>query len=124
MDSDIPKSRQDEVVSYYKSQNLVESPSGDHFIVHWCYELFPGERLESKTPPSSSSSSSYYRKKPKSFMVRESEAFCVSATEYPANCVYYADYGFGFYDLSSNTLHDLTGEAVASSLYMWLAPLQ
>ncbi|KAL0822978.1 hypothetical protein Bca101_046655 [Brassica carinata] len=53
------------------SQNLVESPSGDHFIVHWCYELFPGERLESKTPPSSSSS--YYRKKPKSFMVFRQE---------------------------------------------------
>ncbi|KAJ4911582.1 Uncharacterized protein Rs2_06203 [Raphanus sativus] len=113
--------------------------------------LFIGERVESqkKTPPSGNSS---YRKKPKSFRVFRqdperkissytedigdlcifvggSESFCVSATEYPGlkpNSVYYAGYstGFGFYDLSSNTLHDLTHEAVASSEYMWLAPLQ
>lgn len=32
---DIPKSRQDEVISTLRTQYLVESPSGDHFIVHW-----------------------------------------------------------------------------------------
>ncbi|KAG2310280.1 hypothetical protein Bca52824_021837 [Brassica carinata] len=102
--------------------------------------------------PSSSSVISSYTKKSKSFMVfrqdperktssytedigdlcifvGNSEAICISATEYPgleANSVYYADFSirFGFYNLSSNTLHDLTDEAVASSLYMWLAPLQ
>ncbi|EFH49393.1 hypothetical protein ARALYDRAFT_908291 [Arabidopsis lyrata subsp. lyrata] len=53
------------------------------------------------------------------------EAFCVSATEYPGlhpNSVYYASSGtgFGYYDLSSNTLHDVIHEAPFS----WLAPLQ
>ncbi|XP_056860230.1 uncharacterized protein LOC108838482 [Raphanus sativus] len=130
------------------SLTLTTSPRADKMR---CYELFPGERVESqkKTPPSGNSS---YRKKPKSFRVFRqdperkissytedigdlcifvggSESFCVSATEYPGlkpNSVYYAGYstGFGFYDLSSNTLHDLTHEAVASSEYMWLAPLQ
>jgi len=53
------------------------------------------------------------------------EAFCVSATEYPGlrpNSVYYATSGtgFGYYDLSSNTLHDVIHEG----LFSWIAPLQ
>ncbi|XP_010423724.1 PREDICTED: uncharacterized protein LOC104708790 [Camelina sativa] len=57
------------------------------------------------------------------------EAFCVSATEYPGlhpNSVYYSSFrtGYGYYDLSSNTLHDVIDEAPLSSVSMWLAPLQ
>lgn len=57
----------------------------------------------------------------------ETEAFCVSATEYPGlhpNSVYYASLrtGAGYYDLSSKTLHEVIDEAPLR--VMWLAPLQ
>lgn len=33
--SEIPKSRQDQVISTFKTRYMVESPSGDSFIVYW-----------------------------------------------------------------------------------------
>ncbi|CAL9228992.1 unnamed protein product [Arabidopsis halleri] len=149
--SDIPVSRQEQLASTIKSQYLVESPSGDSFIVYWCNErslyLKEGkvEPWNGKNPPPIRISC---RSKTRTFVVfrqdleqgissytedigdlciflGQREAFCVSATEYPGlhpNSVYYASSGtgFGYYDLSSNTLHDITHEAHFS----WLAPLQ
>ncbi|KFK24207.1 hypothetical protein AALP_AAs44809U000200 [Arabis alpina] len=59
----------------------------------------------------------------------DNEAFCVSATEYPGlkpNSVYFAKYdrGFGFYDLSSNTVHDVIDRPPFSCCNYWLAPLE
>ncbi|CAF1872884.1 unnamed protein product [Brassica oleracea] len=56
----------------------------------------------------------------------KNESFCVSATKYPGlvpNSVYFEGIlnGFGFYELSSNTVHDLTP---FSTFYLWLAPLE
>ncbi|ESQ40241.1 hypothetical protein EUTSA_v10013853mg [Eutrema salsugineum] len=147
--SDIPKSRQDQVNSTYKTQHQVESPSGDSFIVYWCNEFLNREEMESiraKEP------TDRIFHKLRGFLVfrqdneqriasytedigdlciflSNSEAFCVSATDYPGlhpNSVYYASSrtGFGFYDLSSNTLHDVIDEAPFSMYYHWLAPLQ
>ena len=59
----------------------------------------------------------------------KNESFCVSATKYPGlvpNSVYFEGIlnGFGFYELSSNTVHDLTHLAPFSTFYLWLAPLE
>ncbi|CAA7034000.1 unnamed protein product [Microthlaspi erraticum] len=149
--SDIPESRQEELISTFKTTHQVESPSGDSFLVYWCDELLNKQGMEStlsKEPPHKRS----YRRKPRGFLVfrqdpekriasytedigdlciflGRSEAFCVSATEYPGlnpNSVYYAgvDTGFGFYDLSSNTLHAVPESPPFPCSYMWLAPLQ
>ncbi|VVA94849.1 unnamed protein product [Arabis nemorensis] len=130
--SDIPQSRLEQVSSITNSQHIVESPSGESFVVYWCNEYLNREEIEpsrAKEPPYQSS----ITKKPTGFVVfrqdpeqkmscytedigdlciflGSNEAFCVSATEYPGlkpNSVYFADLdtGFGFYDLSSKTLH-------------------
>ncbi|KFK23451.1 hypothetical protein AALP_AAs66664U000100 [Arabis alpina] len=57
------------------------------------------------------------------------EAFCISATEYPGlkpNSIYFASHfrGFGFYDLSSNTVHNVINPPPLSCSYTWMAPLQ
>lgn len=59
----------------------------------------------------------------------KSEAFCMSATEYPGLnpiSVYYACMlrRFGYYYLSSNTLHDVIDPPPFSGAYLWLAPLE
>lgn len=149
--SDIPVSRQEQLLSSIKTRYLVESPSGDSFIVYWCNERsFYWKKGEvkpwtGKNPPPSRISC---RLKTRTFVVFRQdseqgigsytedigdlciflgrrEAFCVSATEYPGlrpNSVYYATSGtgFGYYDLSSNTLHDVIREG----LFSWIAPLQ
>ncbi|CAL9228996.1 unnamed protein product [Arabidopsis halleri] len=144
--SDIPVSRQEQsFVSTIKTKYLVESPSGDSFIVYWYNDLWNKEEVKSDHDTS-------LRTKPRAFVVirqdsergigsytedigdlciflGKSEAFCVSATDYPGlnpNSVYFArtNAGFGYYDLSSNTLHDVIDPPPLSTSYLWLAPLQ
>ncbi|CAH8276959.1 unnamed protein product [Arabidopsis lyrata] len=134
-----------QVSSPNTDQYLVESPSGESFIVCWCNKL--ANREEVVSPDSAS-----YVLKPTGFAVfrqdhkkkiasytddigdlciflgKGEEAFCVSASEYPGlkpNSVYYARYdtGLGFYDLSSNTLHEVTVPAALSRFFLCLAPL-
>ncbi|KAL1196634.1 hypothetical protein V5N11_021531 [Cardamine amara subsp. amara] len=150
--SDMPQSRQDQLISTMKIQYLVESPSGDSFIVYWCDEFSDRGKVESSHGKRPYRSISSRRRKPRAFVVfrqdpeqrigsytedigdlciflGNSEAFCVSAAEYPGlnpNSVYYAGLltGFGYYDLSSNTLHDVIDPPPFSGAYLWLAPLQ
>ncbi|KFK23917.1 hypothetical protein AALP_AAs74908U000200 [Arabis alpina] len=145
--SEIPKSRLEQLSSTIKSQHIVESPSGESFIVHWHYECLNIEELETLSPPYQS-----YTEKLRGFVVFRqdpeqriasytedigglciflggNEAFCVSATEYPGlkpNSIYFASFetGFGFYDLSSNTVHQVINLPPFACNYKWLAPLQ
>ncbi|CAH8390869.1 unnamed protein product [Eruca vesicaria subsp. sativa] len=151
--SDIPKSIKDQVTSTIMSQYVVESPSCDSsFIVYWCNEyLNQKEKWESTRQKGPPYKPSHFRTNPKGFVVFRQDAeqrmgsytedigdlciflsrgvaFCVSATQYPGlkpNSIYYASFqtGFGFYDLSSNTLHEVIDEDPLSSFYQWLAPL-
>ncbi|VVB13072.1 unnamed protein product [Arabis nemorensis] len=146
--SDIPQSRLEQVYSTSKSQHIVESPSGESFIVHWFNEYLNKEEIEASRAKEYQSS---YTEKPKGFVVfrqdpeqkmscytedigdlciflGKNEAFCVSATEYPGlkpNSIYFANTftGFGLYDLSSNTLHDIINRPPYSCRHVWLAPL-
>uniref|UniRef100_A0A0D3C6J6 KIB1-4 beta-propeller domain-containing protein n=1 Tax=Brassica oleracea var. oleracea TaxID=109376 RepID=A0A0D3C6J6_BRAOL len=140
--SEIPKTAHDLYQSsLFRTQYLVESPSGDSFIVIWCMN---SGKIEEET--------SRLRCETKGFMVfkqdhgkklcsytqdigylciflGKNESFCVSATKYPGlnpNSVYFegSETGFGFYELSSNTVHDLTHLAPFSAFYLWLAPLE
>ncbi|VVB13035.1 unnamed protein product [Arabis nemorensis] len=149
--SDIPKSILEQLSRGIKSQHIVESPSGDSFVVYWLDEYVNREEFEAsraKEPPYQSS----IKIKPRGFVVFRqdpeqkitsytrdigdlciflgcNEAFCVSATEYPGlkpNSIYFTDLqtGFGFYQLSSNTVHDVINPPPFSCCYDWLAPLQ
>ncbi|KFK24807.1 hypothetical protein AALP_AA8G027500 [Arabis alpina] len=149
--SEIPKSRLEQLSSTYKCQHIVESPSGESFIVYWLEDYLKKEESKAshaKEPPYHSS----IKIKPRGFVVfrqdleqriasytedighlciflGDNEAFCVSTTEFPGlkpNSVYFAKYdtGFGFYDLSSNTVHDVINPPPYSCCNDWLAPLQ
>ncbi|KFK22475.1 hypothetical protein AALP_AAs47945U000300 [Arabis alpina] len=149
--SNIPQSRLEQLSSVDKYQHIVESPCGQSFTVYWLEESLTKEEfkaLHPKEPPHQY----FFKKKLKGFVVfrqdpeqriasytedigdlciflGDNEAFCVSATEYPGlkpNSVYFAKYdrGFGFYDLSSNTVHDVIDRPPFSCCNYWLAPLE
>ncbi|CAN7048145.1 hypothetical protein Bca4012_073884 [Brassica carinata] len=140
--SDIPKTTQDLYQSsIFRTQYLVESPSGDSFIVIWC---MAGGKMEKETSRLMCDTKGFmvfnqdHGKKLCSYtqdigdlciFLGKNESFCVSATKYPGlnpNSVYFegSETGFGFYELSSNTVHDLTHLAPFSAFYLWLAPLE
>ncbi|CDY27327.1 BnaC04g50780D [Brassica napus] len=140
--SDIPKTTQDLYQSsIFRTQYLVESPSGDSFIVIWC---MAGGKMEKETSRLMCDTKGFmvfkqdHGKKLCSYtqdigdlciFLGKNESFCVSATKYPGlnpNSVYFegSETGFGFYELSSNTVHDLTHLAPFSTFYLWLAPLE
>ncbi|KAH0887426.1 LOW QUALITY PROTEIN: hypothetical protein HID58_063522 [Brassica napus] len=139
--SEIPKTAHDLYQSsLFRTQYLVESPSRKYkyYVSHLCMN---SGKIEEET--------SRLRCETKGFMVfkqdhgkklcsytqdigdlciflGKNESFCVSATKYPGlvpNSVYFEGIlnGFGFYELSSNTVHDLTP---FSTFYLWLAPLE
>ncbi|KFK23918.1 hypothetical protein AALP_AAs74908U000300 [Arabis alpina] len=156
--SNIPQSRVELVSTdddFTMPQHIVESPSGEIFIVYWFSEYGPSHIELKKWAAACAKAAlnqSSIRIKPRGFVVfrqdpdqriksytedigdlciflGSNEAFCVSATEYPGlkpNSIYFASpiTGFGFYDLSSNTVHDVINPLPYSRCYNWLAPLQ
>ncbi|CAH2074339.1 unnamed protein product [Thlaspi arvense] len=64
--SDIPESIQDQVTSTIKTQHMVESPSGESFVVYWCKELLNREEILSSRGKEPTSRG---RRKPSGFVV-------------------------------------------------------
>ncbi|KAG7549606.1 hypothetical protein ISN45_Aa06g004680 [Arabidopsis thaliana x Arabidopsis arenosa] len=121
---------------------LVETPSGESLIVFWFKESFDLETLRHKCTRNTKSFMVFKQDQQElrigsdtrdignlCIFLGQNEAFCVSATDYPGlhpNSVYFGSFGsgFGFYDLASGTLHDLTDSVPESIHSVWLAPLQ
>ncbi|VVA94847.1 unnamed protein product [Arabis nemorensis] len=116
---------------------LFESPSGESFIVNRFVERIYTDEI----PVIKLRTFVVFRQDPEQrissytedigdlcIFLGCNEAFCVSATKYPGlkpNSIYFANSytGFGFYDLSSNTLHEFINPPPFPCCYDWLAPL-
>ncbi|KFK30612.1 hypothetical protein AALP_AA6G004200 [Arabis alpina] len=144
--SEFPESRVENLLTASKTdEHIVQSPSGESFIIYWFNYAYLNKEFKAKPPYQSS-----IRSKPRGFVVFKqdpeqrinsytedigdlciflgyNEAFCVSATEYPGlnpNSIYFTsrETGYGFYDLSSNTLHEVVDPPPFSYCHHWLPP--
>ncbi|KAF8087883.1 hypothetical protein N665_0564s0018 [Sinapis alba] len=107
----------------FTSKHLVESPSGDLFLVKWYAQCthVDDENGEAKGIHSKTKRFMVFREEEKSryfsytedigdlcIFLSKGEALCLSSSMYPGlkpNSIYYIGHGLGSYDLASGTVH-------------------
>ncbi|KAL1196528.1 hypothetical protein V5N11_023218 [Cardamine amara subsp. amara] len=107
----------------FMSKHLVESPSGELFLVNWYSQCIHAEEKDGQVEGIESKTKRFMVFKEdeisKDFcytedivdlciFVGEGEAFCLTASMYPRlkpNSIYYIGHGLGSYDITSGTVH-------------------
>ncbi|KAL1202912.1 hypothetical protein V5N11_015166 [Cardamine amara subsp. amara] len=108
-------------ISYSRTDHLVESPSGEQFLVKWYSKSSRGDHNEVETLVHTATQFMVFRAEESwdekyvnytedigdlCIFLGHSEAFCIQASSCPGlkpNCIYFVGYDFGVYDLSTKT---------------------